>query len=94
MRTRRYQTGMVAVLATLVILAGCQAGGSGSTASEGARTPVVLFPAFHLTKLQVTVHDQVVAPECPRSGSFEDWFRNDALEEQSQDAIRRTSVPH
>jgi lecithin-cholesterol acyltransferase len=77
MRTRRCRTLLVAVLATLVIMAGCQAGGSGSRASEGARTPVVLFPAFHLTKLQVTVHDQVVAPECPRSGSFEDWFRND-----------------
>ena len=77
MRTTRYQTLVVAVLATLVILAGCQAVGSGSTTSEAPRTPVVLFPAFHLTKLQVTVHDQVVAPECPRSGSFEDWFRND-----------------
>ena len=41
------------------------------------RTPVVLFPAFHFTKLLVTVHDQTVASGCPRSGSFEDWFLND-----------------
>ncbi|MGH3844405.1 MAG: lipase/acyltransferase domain-containing protein [Pseudonocardiaceae bacterium] len=77
MRMTAYKALAVAVLATLFVLAGCQAGGSQSTASDGARTPVVLFPAFHLTKLQVTVHDQVITPECPRSGSFEDWFRND-----------------
>ncbi|MGH3546790.1 MAG: lipase/acyltransferase domain-containing protein [Pseudonocardiaceae bacterium] len=70
-----YRAPLVAVLATLVILVGCQAGESGGA----ARTPVVLFPAFHLTKLQVTVHDQVAAPECPRTGNFEDWFRNDHL---------------
>jgi lecithin-cholesterol acyltransferase len=40
-------------------------------------TPIVLFPAFHFTKLVVTVHHQDVAPDCPRSGSFEDWFQND-----------------
>src|SRR5215470_2313834 len=41
------------------------------------RTPVVLFPAYHLTKLRVTVHNQTAAPDCPRSGSFEYWFQND-----------------
>jgi lecithin-cholesterol acyltransferase len=41
------------------------------------RTPVVLFPAFHFTKLLVTVHDQNAAPACPRSGSFQDWFLSD-----------------
>src|SRR5438874_2202058 len=39
-------------------------------------TPIVLFPAFHFTKLQVTVRNQVAAPGCPRFGSFEDWFLN------------------
>ena len=77
MRISRYQTRMVTVVTTLVILAGCQAAGSGPKDAGNTRTPVVLFPAFHLTKLLVTVHDQVVAPECPRSGSFEDWHRND-----------------
>jgi lecithin-cholesterol acyltransferase len=75
MRMSSYNALVAAVLTTLVVLAGCQAVGSGSTAGDAA--PVVLFPAFHLTKLQVEVHDQVVAPECPRSGGFEDWFRND-----------------
>lgn len=41
------------------------------------RTPVVLFPAFHLTRLAVTVHGQTAAPGCPRTGRFEDWYRND-----------------
>lgn len=77
MRISRYPALVVAVLTMLVVFAGCQAGGSASTAGGGSRPPVVLFPAFHLTKLQVTAHDQVVAPECPRSGGFEDWFRND-----------------
>lgn len=41
----------------------------------GPRTPVVVFPAFHFTKLTVTVSGQTVAPECPSSGSFEDWYQ-------------------
>jgi lysophospholipase-3 len=45
-------------------------------ASSPGRTPVVLFPAFHLTKLQVTVHNQTTDPSCPRSGRFQDWFQN------------------
>jgi lecithin-cholesterol acyltransferase len=48
-----------------------------SASDHSGRTPVVLFPAFHFTKLQVTVKNQTVAPDCPRSGSFEDWFLND-----------------
>jgi lecithin-cholesterol acyltransferase len=47
-----------------------------ATARAGL-TPIVVFPAFHFTKLRVSVHNQTVAPGCPRSGSFEDWFQND-----------------
>src|SRR4051794_17126907 len=46
-------------------------------ASGAGRTPVVLFPGYTLNKVSVTVHDQTVAPDCPRSGTFEDWFGND-----------------
>jgi lysophospholipase-3 len=35
-------------------------------------TPIVLFPAWHFTRLQVTVHNQHTAAACPRSGQFED----------------------
>ena len=41
------------------------------------RTPVVLFPAFHLTRLDVSVHNQTTDGACPRSGNFEDWYQND-----------------
>jgi len=46
--------------------------------AAAARTPVVLFPAYTATKVKVTVNGQTVAPECPSSGSFEDWFGNPA----------------
>lgn len=35
------------------------------------RTPVVLFPGWHATKLLATVQNQTVAPECPQNGTFE-----------------------
>ena len=43
----------------------------------GGRTPIVLFPAWHFTRLAVTVHDQRVDPKCPRSGTFEDLVNFD-----------------
>jgi lysophospholipase-3 len=53
------------------------AGGAGGARPAAPRTPIVLFPAFHFTKLLVTVRNQTVDPSCPRSGTFEDWFPND-----------------
>ena len=41
-------------------------------------TPVVVFPGFYISKLEVKVQNQSVAPECPTSGTFEVWFRNDS----------------
>src|SRR5215468_6838956 len=60
----------VTALTTMTVLPAAAHGAHG-------RTPVVLFPAYHLTRLDVTVHNQTVAPGCPRSGSFEYWFQND-----------------
>jgi lecithin-cholesterol acyltransferase len=51
-----------------------------SSASKGparGRTPVVVFPAYFFTTLEITVHRQTVAPECPASGSFRVFFLND-----------------
>ncbi len=42
----------------------------------GGRTPVVLFPAFYFTKLEITVDNQTAAPDCPRSGTFQTLFQN------------------
>jgi lecithin-cholesterol acyltransferase len=64
------------VLVGLVLAAG--AGASRPTNRQGARTPIVLFPAYHFTRLLVGVHNQRVDPACPRSGSFEDFFPNPA----------------
>jgi lysophospholipase-3 len=63
------------ILITALILLVAFPGTAGT--AEADRTPVVLFPAFYLTRLGVTVDGQTVAPECPRSGSFEEWYRND-----------------
>ncbi len=63
------------VTAAIAVVAGAFLPGTAAAAPH--RTPVVLFPAFHFTKLLVTVHDQDAAPGCPRSGTFQDWFLND-----------------
>src|SRR3954454_11504255 len=39
---------------------------------SGDRTPIVLFPAWHFTRLTVSVRNQRVDSDCPRSGTFED----------------------
>src|SRR5437867_10680222 len=53
------------------------ASSAGAATQRDGLTPVVMFPAFHFTKLRITVHDQRFAPDCPGSGTFEDWFQND-----------------
>ncbi|MEV4869269.1 lipase/acyltransferase domain-containing protein [Streptomyces syringium] len=63
--------GVAAALIVLVSAPGT------ADASPPDRAPVVLFPAFHATKLKVSVDQQTGVPECPRSGSFEDWYGND-----------------
>ena len=67
---------LLGLLIAAILLPGTAAAQAQAAPGAG-RTPLVLFPAYHLTKLKVTVHNQVVAPDCPRSGSFEYWFQND-----------------
>ncbi|MGP4015855.1 lipase/acyltransferase domain-containing protein [Saccharopolyspora sp. 5N708] len=62
----------IALAAVLALVAS-----SVAASAAAVSAPVVLFPAFHLTKLAVAVRDQATAPECPRSGRFEDWYHND-----------------
>jgi lecithin-cholesterol acyltransferase len=69
-RTLRAAVGIAAALAAVAATAGA------ADAARPGRTPVVLFPAFHFTKLEVTVRGQVADPGCPRSGRFQDWFAN------------------
>ncbi len=82
-RIRFFAALVAAVVAACVLASGAAAGIAERTHSS-KRTPVVLFPAFHFTKLKVTMHNQTAAPGCPRSGSFEDWFLNDTTSAFSQ----------
>lgn len=80
-RSRGARRAPAAGLLTAVLL--LSAGASGAQAATqvshpSARTPVVLFPAFHFTKLRFSVRGQSVAPACPRIGHFDDWFLNPA----------------
>ena len=67
---------LAAVLALCALIATAALAPSRSVGASEPLTPIVLFPAFHFTKLAVTVHDQSAAPGCPRSGSFTDWYQN------------------
>jgi lecithin-cholesterol acyltransferase len=67
------------VVAAAVALAGLVLSADASASKphqENGLTPIVLFPAYHFTRLLVTVHEQRVDAACPRSGSFEDFFPN------------------
>jgi lecithin-cholesterol acyltransferase len=59
--------------------------------SAAGRTPVVLFPAYTGNKVRVMVNDQVAYPECPRSGTFDDWFGNDAPSTTSARCVATSS---
>src|SRR5262245_53550535 len=66
---------LVVLLWTAALLS---SSGAAMAATSAKRTPVVVFPAYHFTKLLVTVAGQTTAPGCPTSGTFEDWFLNDS----------------
>lgn len=68
----------IALLMALMSGGGAAAAQETGIQSQAKRTPVVVFPAFHFTRLEVKVKGQTVAPECPRSGKFEDWAYNDS----------------
>ena len=61
----------------MVALAATPGPATAAPHAQAGLTPIVLFPAFHFTRLLVTVHNQRVDPGCPASGSFTDWFLND-----------------
>lgn len=75
-RQSLYRT-VVAGLTAVAAVVGLAGVTGPARAAAPQRTPVVLFPAYHLTRLQVTVDGQTTAPHCPRSGSFAFWYQND-----------------
>jgi lecithin-cholesterol acyltransferase len=68
---------LIGIAAAAVLFVPSTAKASLGRPSASARTPVVMFPAYFFTTLKITVHQQTVAPECPRSGSFRVFFLND-----------------
>lgn len=50
--------------------------GAGTAQAAPDKTPIVLFPAFHFNKVVYHVEGQQVDPQCPSSGTFEDWYGN------------------
>ncbi len=71
------------LLLVLVPASAVGRGGSSPAAARGAHpttagvTPIVLFPAWHFTRLTVTVKHQRTDPSCPDSGTFEDLVFED-----------------
>ncbi len=60
------------VVVAAVILAAMPVGVAAGPQDPDGPTPIVLFPAWHFTRLQVTVHNQHTDAACPASGQFED----------------------
>jgi hypothetical protein len=67
---------IASLLAAAAITLAAVSSSSAAPARPKALTPVVLFPAFHFTKLEVIVRNQIAARGCPPSGSFEDYYQN------------------
>ena len=78
---RRFVVGAaIAALLLALVPASASAGGGPPAArhgSESGLTPIVLFPAWHFTRLTVTVKHQKTDPACPSSGTFEDLVGQD-----------------
>ena len=63
-------------LALILLMAILPLSASAKKSTDGL-TPIVLFPAWHFTRLEVTVRNQHTDPSCARSGSFEDLVFGD-----------------
>lgn len=68
----RPRTRALLALAATVVLAAMPIATSAGQPQASGPAPIVLFPAWHFTRLEVTVRNQQVDPACPSSGSFED----------------------
>src|SRR4051794_34851377 len=73
---RRFAAGALA-LCLLLALAPSGAFAGGGRAGTSGLTPIVLFPAWHFTRLTVTVNHQRTDPACASSGTFEDLVFED-----------------
>ena len=70
------RAGRVALVAILLVTLMPSAAAAKRHTTEGL-TPIVLFPAWHFTRLTVTVKNQHTDASCPASGTFEDLVFGD-----------------
>ncbi|MBK5334053.1 MAG: hypothetical protein JJD93_18900, partial [Ilumatobacteraceae bacterium] len=70
--TRLTRTILAVTLVAATVIAPTPHAVSAHHNSPDGLTPIVLFPAWHFTRLEVTVHNQHVDPNCPSTGTFED----------------------
>ena len=75
--TRLTRTILAVTLVAAAVVAPTPQAASAQHDSSDGLTPIVLFPAWHFTRLAVTVHNQHVDPNCPGSGTFEDLVNFD-----------------
>jgi lysophospholipase-3 len=69
----RRLTGAVVVIVAMVLAVLLPVpGASARDHHSDGPAPIVLFPAWHFTRLTVTVKNQRVDPNCPQSGTFDD----------------------
>jgi lecithin-cholesterol acyltransferase len=80
---------LTGIFVGLTLLVAAPASPSRDARGPGARTPVVMFPAYFFTMLRITVHQQTVAPECPSTGSFRVFFLNDEPSAFSKDCQQK-----
>ena len=66
----RRRTLALCVMTVAVLIAAMPMTASAHHGHSPRRTPIVLFPAWHFTRLEVTVHNQRTDPACPRSGTL------------------------
>ena len=75
--TRLTRTILAVTLVAATIIAPTPHAASAHHEQDDALTPIVLFPAWHFTRLEVAVNNQHVDPNCPSSGTFEDLVNFD-----------------
>lgn len=70
--SKRLTGALVVIVAMVLAVLLPVPGASARDHHSDGPAPIVLFPAWHFTRLTVTVKNQRVDPNCPQSGTFDD----------------------
>jgi len=77
MRALRVRVALIVAALLLLVPATLRPIAAAAKPAGPGVTPIVLFPAWHFTRLTFTVTHQTTDPNCPRSGTFEDLVFED-----------------